>query len=68
VTVLYLADNPQEAMVDRGIWWNWAIPGIMVLSAAFLVWLLIAILRGGTPLTSRPAAGSPLKTPSQSRA
>ena len=69
VIVLYLADDPrQEAIVDRGIWWNWAIPGIMVLSAAFLAWLLIATLRSGTLLSSRPAAGSLLKTPSQSRA
>jgi hypothetical protein len=68
VTVLYLADDPQEATVDRGTWWNWAIPGIMVMSAAFLVWLMVAILRSGTPLGSRPATGSPLKTPSQSRA
>jgi hypothetical protein len=68
VTVLYLADDPREAIVDRGIGWNWAIPGIMVLCAAFLLWLLIAILRNGTPLSSRPAAGSLPETPSQSRA
>ena len=46
VTVLYLADNPQqEAIIDRGIWWNWAIPGIVFLSAAFVVLILIGILR-----------------------
>jgi hypothetical protein len=68
VTVLYLADDPREAVVDRGIGWNWAIPGIMILSAAFLVWLLVATLRSGTPLSSGQVAASPLKTPSQSRA
>jgi len=46
VTVLYLPDNPQrEAIIDRGIWWNWAIPGIVFLFAAFLVLILIGILR-----------------------
>jgi hypothetical protein len=46
VTVLYLPDNPQrEAIIDRGIWWNWAIPGVVFLFAAFLVLILIGILR-----------------------
>jgi Protein of unknown function (DUF3592) len=46
VTVLYLPSNPQqEAIIDRGIWWNWAIPGIIFLSAAFIVLILIGILR-----------------------
>jgi hypothetical protein len=47
VTVLYLAGTPQDAIIDRGIWWNWAIPAILVLAAAFVVGLLIAIRRGG---------------------
>jgi hypothetical protein len=47
VTVLYLADNPQDAIIDRGIWWNWAIPAILVLVATFVVGLLIAVRRGG---------------------
>jgi hypothetical protein len=46
VTVLYLPGNPQqEAIIDRGIWWNWAIPGFIFLSAAFIVLILIGILR-----------------------
>jgi hypothetical protein len=46
VTVLYLADNPlKEAIIDRGIWWNWAIPAIIFLSSLFLVWILVAMLR-----------------------
>jgi len=56
VTVLYLADNPRkEAIVDRGIWWNWGIPGILILVAAFLLWLMVAILR-----TTRPEKPSDL--------
>jgi len=59
VTVLYLADNPrQEAIIDRGIWWNWGIPGIIILVAAFLLWLLVVTLRSGTPLRTTPVAGS----------
>ncbi len=69
VTVLYLADNPrQEAIVDRGIWLNWGIPGIIILVAAFLVWLLVVTLRSGRPLNTRQVAGSLLKNPSQSQA
>jgi hypothetical protein len=48
VTVLYLPNNPrQTAIVDRGNWWNWAIPGIVFLSAAFIVLILIGLLRKG---------------------
>jgi hypothetical protein len=46
VIVLYLADNPRgHAIIDRGLWWNWLIPGILFLSAALLVWLLVFVLR-----------------------
>jgi hypothetical protein len=48
VSVLYLADGPQrDAIIDRGVIWNWAIPAILVLLAAFVVWLLVVILRSG---------------------
>ena len=48
VTVLYLPGNPQQdAIIDRGIWWNSAIPGI-VLTAAFVVWLTVGMLRKST--------------------
>jgi hypothetical protein len=48
VTVLYLADNPQqEAMIDRGFWGNWAIPAILFLAAAIVICLLVLMLRGG---------------------
>jgi hypothetical protein len=69
VTVLYLADNPQqEAMVDRGIWWNWAIPAIIFSVAAFLVWVMVFTLRSGTPLGTPAAASSLLKNASQGQA
>jgi hypothetical protein len=49
VTVLYLADNPErDAIIDRGRWWNWAIPAILTFGAAFLAWIGIAILRSRT--------------------
>jgi hypothetical protein len=45
VTVLYLPNNPQrDAIIDRGIWWNWAMPAIVFISAAFLL-ILTGILR-----------------------
>jgi hypothetical protein len=69
VTVLYLADNPrQEAMVDRGVWWNWGIPGIIFSFAGFLAGLLVVILRSGTPLDTPGGAGRLLRGTSQSRA
>ena len=69
VTVLYLADNPrQEAIVDRGIWGNWAIPGFIFSVAAFLVWLMVFTLRSGTPLKTPPGAGSLLKNAPQGQA
>jgi len=45
VTVLYLPNSRQDAIIDRGVWWNWAIPGIVFLSAAFIVLILIGMLR-----------------------
>ena len=49
VTVLYLPGSPQQdAIIDRGIWWNWAIPAIVFLTAAFIVWLMVGMLRKST--------------------
>jgi hypothetical protein len=48
--VLYLPDNPrQDAIIDRGIWWNWATPGIAFLSAALLGLMMIGMLRKNAP-------------------
>jgi len=55
VTVLYLADKPQsEAIIDRGVVWNWAIPAILLVAAAFITWLAIFMLRGAPPQKSLP--------------
>jgi Protein of unknown function (DUF3592) len=49
VTVLYLPGSPQQdTIIDRGIWWNWAIPGIVFLFAAFVVLILVGMLRKTT--------------------
>jgi Protein of unknown function (DUF3592) len=49
VTVLYLPANPQQDVtIDRGIWWNWALPGVVFLAAAFVVSLLITMRRKPT--------------------
>jgi hypothetical protein len=57
VTVLYLADNPsRDAIIDRGPFWNWLIPAVLIVGAALLFWLLLFLLR-----TARPQSGpSPL--------
>ncbi len=48
--MLYLADQPQrDAIIDRGLFWNWAIPGFLFLGAIFVGWLTVAMLRGGSP-------------------
>ncbi|HEV2547364.1 MAG TPA: DUF3592 domain-containing protein [Stellaceae bacterium] len=53
VTVLYLADAPHgNAMIDRGSFWNWAIPGGIFVAALVLAGVFITMLRGPT---ARPA-------------
>jgi Protein of unknown function (DUF3592) len=50
VTVLYLAGDPQQdVIIDRGLFWNWAIPAIIFLAAAFVALILIGIRRFNTP-------------------
>jgi Protein of unknown function (DUF3592) len=58
VTVLYLADDPpRSAMIDRGIYWNWAIPVALFAFAGTLVLILLGVWRSQrSPL--------PLPTPS----
>ena len=65
VTVLYLADNPsQEAIIDRGLFWNWAIPAFLFAGAVLLLGLLLVMLRtaraqsGRSPLAPSAAHGS----------
>jgi Protein of unknown function (DUF3592) len=46
VTVLYLADDPQRsAMIDRGIYWNWAIPAVVFLFAGLALLIPVSLLR-----------------------
>jgi len=46
VTVLYLAENPRaNAMIDRGLFWNWAIPAAILAGALLLAGIFIGMLR-----------------------
>ena len=55
VTVLYLADNPQrDAMIDHGVWGNWVIPALLFLAVAFVLWLLVMMVRHGVLRTAIP--------------
>jgi uncharacterized protein DUF3592 len=62
VTVLYNADDPRgDAIVDRGLVGNWAIPGLLLLGAALLGWLsavMIAGRRGDDTQAPRPVAAA----------
>jgi uncharacterized protein DUF3592 len=54
LTVLYLPDAPHgNAMIDRGLFWNWAIPVGIFIAAIVLLAILAGILRTGG---ARPAA------------
>ena len=46
LNVLYQPSNPNDAMVDRGLW-NWALPGGLALLAAFMFWAGGGMLRQG---------------------
>ena len=45
VTVLYLEDDPRGAIIDRGPFWNWMIPAILVLGGGFILALFVGMLR-----------------------
>jgi hypothetical protein len=46
VTVLYLAENPRgAAMIDHGLFWNWAIPAAIFAAAILLAGIFVAMLR-----------------------
>ncbi len=48
VIVLYLADDPRGAvMIDRGLFWNWAMPGIFFAAAVAAAGVMIAMLWRG---------------------
>jgi hypothetical protein len=47
VTVLYNADDPRgDAIIDRGLVGNWAIPGLLFLGTALLGWLFAVMVAG----------------------
>ncbi len=57
VTVLYLADDPQRsAMIDRGVYWNWAIPVVIFAFAGTLVLILLGMWRSRRSLLPLPTA------------
>ena len=35
------------AIIDRGAFWNWAIPALLLLGAALLGWLFVYMLSSG---------------------
>lgn len=44
VSVLYLAEDPQRsATIDRGTYWNWAIPVVIFLFAAIVIAILVSM-------------------------
>jgi hypothetical protein len=46
VTVLYLGDAPRgNAMIDRGRFWNWALPGGLGLGALVVIIILLGLFR-----------------------
>ncbi len=40
VDVLYMLDDPQDAMIDRGIW-NWTLSGGLLMSAFLMFWFAL---------------------------
>jgi len=62
VTVLYLADDSREdAIIDRGLFWNRAIPGIIFVAALVVIGILIAVMHGNTafPAIAKDGHGLP---------
>jgi hypothetical protein len=48
VTVLYRADTRgRDAIIDRGLFWNWAIPVLLFVGGALLAWLFLVMWRSG---------------------
>ena len=46
VTVLYLAEDPRmQAMIDRGRFWNSALPLALALAGILLLWLFVILRR-----------------------
>jgi len=57
VQVLYLAARPSGAIIDRGAFWNWAIPALLLAGSCFLAWLTLFLRRSApSEPAGRPAA------------
>jgi len=55
VTVLYLADTPRgNAMIDRGLLWNWAMPGGIFVAALVLAGIFSPSRAAGPRALQRP--------------
>lgn len=61
VTVLYSADNPRDVVIDRGAFWNWAIPAVLLVASLLLGWVAVWIRRSGTS----PGTPTGLTAPAQ---
>jgi hypothetical protein len=61
VTVLSRRRSADDAIIDRGLFWNWAIPGIIFVAALVVIAILIAVLRGNTafPAIAKDGHGLP---------
>ena len=53
VAVLYIPGDAARPIIDRGIVWNWMIPGVLLAGACFALCALVAIIRNR--LSSLPA-------------
>jgi hypothetical protein len=63
VTVLYLPDSPRtQVMIDRGAFWNWALPGVLGAGAVLLFWLFSFLRRADAQAAgTHGAAPSPMR-------
>ena len=52
VQVLYLAARPSGAIIDRGAFWNWAIPVLLLAGSCFLAWLTFFLRRSAPKATA----------------
>ena len=65
MTVLYLAADPRnEAIIDRGVFWNWAISGLLLLGALLLLGFFLAMLRTGWNAKASSLAPTAARGPS----
>ncbi len=51
VDVIYMRDDPKDAIIDRGIW-NWAISGGLGLAAVLMLWFGFSGLMQSSPMSS----------------